>query len=83
MPRQVRVEYEGAIYHVLNRGDRGENISTTMWIVRISSKRWRSLSKNRFFQVHAYCLMRNHFHLAIETPEANLVVQIHPGFQEI
>jgi len=26
MPRQLRIEYEGAIYHVMNRGDHGENI---------------------------------------------------------
>ncbi len=62
MPRQLRIEYPGAIYHVLNRGDRrrfletlGEACAKTDW------------------QIHAYCLMGNHFHLVLETPGANLV----------
>ena len=73
MPRKRRIEYPGAIYHVMNRGDRREDI------FRDDEDRHRFLStlgeacqKTRW-QVHAYCLMRNHFHCVIETPEANLV----------
>ena len=73
MPRKLRLEYRGAIYHVINRGDRREDI------FRDDDDRRRFLStlgeacqKTRW-QVQAYCLMRNHFHLVVETPEANLV----------
>ncbi|MGI8955846.1 MAG: transposase [Chthoniobacterales bacterium] len=73
MPRQLRLEYEGAIYHLLSRGDRREDI------YRDVADRDRFLATlaaaclKTDWQVHAYCLMRNHFHLVIETPRANLV----------
>jgi putative transposase len=73
MPRKLRLEYAGAIYHVMNRGNRRENI------FRDAADRERFLATlteacgKTQWQVHAYCLMRNHFHLVIETPSANLV----------
>jgi putative transposase len=73
MPRKLRIEYPGAIYHVFNRGDRREDI------FRDDLDRQQFLStlaqacQKTEWQVHAYCLMRNHFHLVIETPAANLV----------
>ena len=72
-PRKLRVEYPGAIYHVMNRGDQREDI------FRDDQDRRRLLAtvgevcEKTGWQVHAYCLMNNHFHLIIETPEANLV----------
>jgi len=74
MPRQVRLEYEGAVYHVMNRGDRREDI------VRDDKDRERFVEtlgeacQKTGWQVHAYCLMRNHFHLVVETPRANLCI---------
>jgi len=73
MARKLRVEYPGAIYHVLNRGDRREPI------FRDDVDRQRFLETfgeaciKTGWQVHALCLMRNHFHLVVETPRANLV----------
>ena len=74
MPRPLRIEYQGAIYHVMNPGDHREDI------FRDHDDRQRfvcalgeSCGKTEW-QVHAYCLMRNHFHLVIETPHPNLVV---------
>ena len=73
MPRSVRIEYPGAIYHVLNRGDRREDI------FRDDSDHQRFLATleeaclKTGWHVHAYCLMRNHFHLVLETPQPNLV----------
>ena len=73
MARKLRVEYPGAIYHVMNRGDRREPIFLD------------DADRQRFFdalgeacaktgwQVHAYVLMPNHFHLVVETPQPNLV----------
>ncbi len=73
MPRQLRLQYEGAIYHLLSRGDRREVI------FRDSTDRRRFLAAleaacaKTAWQVHAFCLMSNHFHLVIETPRPNLV----------
>ena len=61
------------MYHVMNRGDRRQDIS------RDDDERQRFLStlgeacQKTEWQVQAYCLMRNHFHLVIETPQPNLV----------
>ncbi len=73
MPRPLRREFKGAVYHVMNRGDRREEIFRD------------DLDRHRFletlaeacaktdWQVHALCLMGNHFHLVVETPKPNLV----------
>ena len=73
MPRQIRIEYEGALYHVMSRGDHREAIvqdekDRAMWIHTLAGACTKC-----DWQVHAYCLMTNHFHLVMETPSANLV----------
>jgi REP element-mobilizing transposase RayT len=73
MPRKLRMEYPGAIYHVVNRGDRREDIfKDDLDRQRFLSTLEEACQKTEW-QVHAFCLMRNHFHLVIETPQANLV----------
>jgi REP element-mobilizing transposase RayT len=73
MARKLRVEYPGAIYHVMNRGDRREEI------FKDDPDRERLLAAlgevcvKTGWQVHALCLMPNHFHLVVETPQGNLV----------
>jgi REP element-mobilizing transposase RayT len=73
MARKLRVQYPGAVYHVMNRGDRREPI------FRDDEDRQRFITTlgdactKTDWQVHALCLMVNHFHLVVETPEANLV----------
>src|SRR5271165_7170728 len=73
MARKLRVEYPGAIYHVMNRGDRREPI------FQDDEDRRRFLSTlgeacgKTGWHVHAFCLMPNHFHLVVETPRGNLV----------
>ena len=72
MARPLRIEFPGAIYHVTARGDRRQSIYeddadresflTTLAEV-ITRCNWLC---------HAYCLMGNHYHLIIETPDANL-----------
>lgn len=72
MPRPLRVEYEGARYHLMSRGDGREAIFLD---VKDRTEFLRTLgqaSGKTGWQVHAYCLMSNHFHLVIETPQANL-----------
>ncbi len=73
MARKLRVEYPGAIYHVMNRGDRREEI------FRDDQDRERFLETlgevcaKTGWRVHAVCLLGNHFHLVVETPQGNLV----------
>lgn len=74
MPRQLRIEYAGAIYHVMNRGDRGEDIFFDDEDRRMFLKTLGEACIKADWQVHAYCLMKNHFHLVLETPKATLVV---------
>jgi len=73
MPRKIRVEYPGAIYHVMSRGDRREDIFRDDVDRQEFLKTLAEACQKTGFQVHAYCLMRNHFHLVVETPSANLV----------
>ena len=73
MPRQIRIEYPGAIYHVLSRGDRREPIFLDEGDRHDFLKTLAEACAKTGFLVQAYCLMRNHFHLVVETPEGNLV----------
>ena len=73
MPRALRVEYEGAIYHVMNRGDRREDIFLDDLDRKSFVATLAEACEKTGWQVHAFCLMRNHFHLVIETPAPNLV----------
>ena len=73
MPRTMRVEYPGAIYHVMDRGDRREDIFVDDVDRQDFLKTLAEACQKAGWQVHAYCLMRNHFHTVLETPNANLV----------
>jgi len=73
VPRKIRVEYPGAIYHVMSRGDRREDIFFDDVDRQDFLKTVAEACLKADFQVHAYCLMANHFHLVIETPNGNLV----------
>ena len=72
MARPLRIEYEGAVYHVTSRGNGRQSIfcvdSDREAFLEVLSDTVR-----RFGWIcHAYCLMTNHYHLLLETPEANL-----------
>jgi REP element-mobilizing transposase RayT len=73
MPRALRIEYEGAIYHVMSRGDRREAIFNDDADRKRFVETLGEACTKTDWQVHAYCLMGNHFHLVVETPNANLV----------
>ena len=73
MPRALRIEYPGAIYHVMNRGDRREPIFHDDWDHQKFLTTLAEVCTKTDWQVHAYGLMGNHFHLVVETPNANLV----------
>jgi REP element-mobilizing transposase RayT len=72
MTRPLRIDLAGALYHVTSRGDRREDIFHDD-----SDRRdWLSLLEQvceRFnWRCHAYCQMTNHYHIVVETPDANL-----------
>jgi REP element-mobilizing transposase RayT len=73
MPRAMRVEYPGAIYHVMDRGDRREDIFVNDVDRQDLVKTLAEACEKTGWEIHAYCLMRNHFHLVLETPNANRV----------
>jgi len=72
MPRPIRIEYENAFYHVMNRGRARNNIFFTE-IHYLTFLKILGESCERFgCVIHGYCLMPNHYHLLIQTPNANL-----------
>ena len=77
MARQPRIEFEGALHHVMSRGNDG------IPIFRDDEDRQRFVSllaeeigRSRWV-LHDYCLMSNHYHLAIATPECTLSTGMH------
>jgi putative transposase len=73
MARKLRVQYPGAIYHVMNRGNQRQNIFRSNNDRFLLLKTLSEACAKTDWQIHAYCLMRNHFHLVVETPKPNLV----------
>lgn len=72
MARPLRIEFPGALYHVTVRGNARQDIflddedrQRFLGVLERAVSRFHLL-------LHAYCLMNNHFHLVVETPEANL-----------
>lgn len=73
MARKLRIQFPGAIYHVMSRGDRREDIFRDDIDRESFLQTLSDACAKTGWQVHAYCLMPNHFHLVIETPQPNLV----------
>lgn len=74
MPRSLRFEYSGAVYHVLNRGNYRSWIFEQEGSKRLFRKCLFEACESAGWILHAYCIMGNHYHLAVETPEPNLSV---------
>jgi putative transposase len=73
MARKLRIQYPGAVYHVMNRGDRREAIfKDDRDYAAFVATLGEACAKAKW-QVHAFCLMPNHFHLVVETPQPTLV----------
>src|SRR5256714_1450504 len=74
MARPLRIQYAGALYHIMSRGDRREALfhgdADRVEFLRTLGQTCLKTG----WQVHAYCLMSNHFHLVVETPQPNLAV---------
>jgi len=74
MARPLRIEYSGAVYHITSRGNAKKAVfkddpdrETFLSILDRVNKRYH-------WVCHAYCLMKNHYHLLIETPDGNVSV---------
>jgi putative transposase len=72
MARSLRVEFAGAFYHVLNWGNAGEAIFRSNGDREKFLEYWGKAVERFGIKVHTYCLMPNHYHFLIETPEPNL-----------
>ena len=72
MARPLRIEFHGALYHVTYRGDDREAIYLNDKDRQGFLAVLASVIDRFHWQLHAYCLMDNHYHLLLETPEPNL-----------
>lgn len=73
MARKLRIQYPGAIYHVMSRGNHREVIFADDGDRTLFTETLGEACAKTDWQIHAWCLLPNHFHLVVETPEPNLV----------
>jgi len=73
MARKPRIEYAGAVYHVMNRGDRGGKVFKDRLDYELFVHTTAEVCERTGWRIHAWALLPNHFHWLLETPEANLV----------
>jgi len=72
MARQWRIEYPGALYHVMSRGNGGQDIFQTDDDRTLFLELIEELAERFNIEIYAYVLMGNHYHLLLKTVEANL-----------
>lgn len=72
MSRPLRLELAGGVYHVTSRGDGREDIYLSDADRRAWLEVFGQACKRYNWVCHAWCQMTNHYHILIETPEANL-----------
>jgi putative transposase len=73
MPRPLRIEYPGAAYHVMARGNQGNLIFQDDRDRKRFLETLQESCEKTGWLIQAYVLMANHYHLLVETPEGNLV----------
>jgi len=72
MARPLRLEFPGALYHITARGNERKEIYREQEDYILFLKTLSQVVEETGWLLHAYCLMPNHYHLLLETPEANL-----------
>lgn len=77
MARKPRIQFEGALYHVINRGNYRRDVFESASAAQAFEQCLFEACGQAGWRLHAYALMRNHYHLAVETPRANLVAGMH------
>jgi len=77
MARKLRIQFEGACYHIINRGNYRADVFANQGAAKaFETCLWEACEKTGW-RLHAYVVMRNHYHLAVETPQPNLVEGMH------
>jgi len=79
MPRKPRIEYPGAVYHVISRGNYRKELFLHQGTGEAFERCLLEAVDRCGWKLHAYVIMSNHYHLAVETPESNLVVGMFRG----
>lgn len=77
MPRALRLHFAHAIYHVINRGNYRAPIFGSPGAARAFEMCLFEAVDLHHWRLHAFVIMSNHFHLAVETPDANLAESVH------
>ncbi|SPD74708.1 transposase (fragment) [uncultured Desulfobacterium sp.] len=77
MARPLRIEYEGAFYHVTARGNDRQDIFFSKTDYEKFKEYLRNAQDKYGYFLHCYMLMTNHYHLLIETPNANMSKIMH------
>ena len=77
MARQPRPLFPHALYHLVNRGNYRRDVFTSTGTRSAFLEALAEACTRHHWRVHAYVIMRNHFHLALETPEPNLSTGMH------
>lgn len=72
MTRPLRLEYPGAVYHVMSRGNNRQKIFLNDHDRKRFLEIYEDVVERQMWETYAWCMMDNHFHLVIETPEPNL-----------
>jgi len=72
MARPLRISFEGALYHVTNRGNEKRDIFTDDTEKKVFLRLLKAAVKENQWRCYGYCLMNNHYHLLLETPLANI-----------
>ena len=77
MSRPLRLEFSGALVHVTSRGDQRKKIYLEESDFELFLEILCDVCTHYNWVIHAYCLMDNHYHLLVETPDANLSKGMH------
>lgn len=77
MARRLRIEYADAVYHVLNRGNYRRDLFSVTGEAVAFVKALEQAAEIYGWRVHAYAVMRNHYHVALSTPQPNLTEGMH------
>jgi putative transposase len=77
MARRLRIQYAGALYHVIDRGNYRRDLFETVGAAQAFERLLGELCARYAWEMHAFALMQNHFHLAIGTPRPNLADGMH------
>ena len=72
MSRPLRIQYPNAWYRVTNRGRRGEEIFTAKNDYNVFIDLLKELVDDYNVKIATYCLISNHYHLLVQTPDANI-----------